>query len=159
MNDYQNILLAVELSPDDEPVVLRAQRMAKQYGSVLRIIHVLDNIPMPDTAYGTEIPLYDGLNDELLEGKKVRLDQIGKGLGLDPSRIRLVWGLPRQEIIQLAEEASVDLIIVGSHGRHGLALLLGSTASGVLHHSPCDVLAVRLNRQPPLDDLILDAQK
>ncbi len=159
MNDYQNILLAVELSPDDEPVVLRAQRMAKQYGSVLRIIHVLDNIPMPDTAYGTEIPLYDGLNDELLEGKKARLDQIGKGLGLDPSRIRLVWGLPRQEIIQLAEEASVDLIIVGSHGRHGLALLLGSTASGVLHHSPCDVLAVRLNRQPPLDDLILDAQK
>ena len=159
MNDYQNILLAVELSPDDEPVVLRAQRMAKQYGSVLRIIHVLDNIPMPDTAYGTEIPLYDGLNDELLEGKKARLDQIGKGLGLDPSRIRLVWGLPRQEIIQLAEEASVDLIIVGSHGRHGLALLLGSTASGGLHHSPCDVLAVRLNRQPPLDDLILDAQK
>lgn len=44
----------------------------------------------------------------------------------------------------MAEDESTDLIIVGSHGRHGLALLLGSTASGVLHHSPCDVLAVRL---------------
>jgi universal stress protein A len=133
--------------------------MAKQYGAALSIIHVLDNIPMPDTAYGTEIPLYDVLNDELLEAKKARLNDIGLGLDLDASRIRMVWGLPRQEIIRLAEETSTDLIIVGSHGRHGLALLLGSTASGVLHHSPCDVLAVRLNRQPPLSDLVLDAHK
>jgi universal stress protein A len=133
--------------------------MAKQYGAALSIIHVLDNIPMPDTAYGTEIPLYDVLNDELLEAKKARLNDIGLGLDLDASRIRMVWGLPRQEIIRLAEETSTDLIIVGSHGRHGLALLLGSTASGVLHHSPCDVLAVRLNRQPPLSDLVLDAYK
>ena len=35
-------------------------------------------------------------------------------------------------------------IVVGSHGRHGLALLLGSTASGVLHGAKCDVLAVRI---------------
>ena len=34
--------------------------------------------------------------------------------------------------------------MVGSHGRHGLALLLGSTANDVLHGAPCDVLAVRL---------------
>ena len=99
---------------------------------------------MPDTAYGTTIPLYEGLNDELLNIKKTRLSQIGEGLGLDSSRVRMVWGLPHQEIIRMAEEESTDLIIVGSHGRHGLALLLGSTASGVLHHSPCDVLAVRL---------------
>jgi len=48
------------------------------------------------------------------------------------------------EIIKIAEENNVDLIIVGSHGRHGLALLLGSTANGVLHHAKCDVLAVRI---------------
>ena len=99
---------------------------------------------MPDTAYGTEIPLYEGLNDELLNIKKTRLSQIGEGLGLDSSRVRMVWGLPHQEIIRMAGEESTDLIIVGSHGRHGIALLLGSTASGVLHHSPCDVLAIRL---------------
>jgi universal stress protein A len=144
MNDYQNILLAVDLSHDDEQVINKAQRIADQYGSRISIIHVLDNIPMPDTAYGTEIPLYEGLNDELLNVKKTRLSQIGEGLGLDSSRVRMVWGLPHQEIIRMAEEESTDLIIVGSHGRHGIALLLGSTASGVLHHSPCDVLAVRL---------------
>jgi universal stress protein A len=144
MIDYKSILLAVDLSHDDEQVINKAQRIADQYGSRISIIHVLDNIPMPDTAYGTEIPLYEGLNDELLNVKKTRLSQIGEGLGLDSSRVRMVWGLPHQEIIRMAGEESTDLIIVGSHGRHGIALLLGSTASGVLHHSPCDVLAIRL---------------
>ena len=53
-------------------------------------------------------------------------------------------GSPKTEIVRVANEHKVDLIIVGSHGRHGLALLLGSTANGVLHHATCDVLAVRL---------------
>ena len=53
-------------------------------------------------------------------------------------------GSPKTEIVRVANENKVDLIIVGSHGRHGLALLLGSTANGVLHHATCDVLAVRL---------------
>lgn len=56
----------------------------------------------------------------------------------------LEMGSPKTEIIRVATENQVDLIVVGSHGRHGLALLLGSTANGVLHHAPCDVLAVRL---------------
>lgn len=45
---------------------------------------------------------------------------------------------------RLAKEQRCDLIVVGSHGRHGLALLLGSTANDILHGAPCDVLAVRL---------------
>jgi universal stress protein A len=53
-------------------------------------------------------------------------------------------GSPKLEIVRVAEENNVDLIIVGSHGKHGIALLLGSTANGVLHHAKCDVLAVRI---------------
>ncbi|MNG25866.1 hypothetical protein D3C84_1107770 [compost metagenome] len=60
----------------------------------------------------------------------------------------LTYGQPRQEIHQLAKENACDLIVVGSHGRHGLALLLGSTANDVLHGAPCDVLAVRLMKKP-----------
>ena len=45
-----------------------------------------------------------------------------------------------------------DVIVVGSHGRHGLALLLGSTANGVLHGATCDVLAVRVGEQPAEED-------
>ena len=49
-----------------------------------------------------------------------------------------------REAHKTAREQGADLIIVGSHGRHGLALLLGSTANGVLHGASCDVLAVRV---------------
>ncbi len=48
---------------------------------------------------------------------------------------------------QFAKQDNIDLIVVGSHGRHGLALLLGSTANGVLHGANCDVLAVRVKEQ------------
>ncbi len=54
-------------------------------------------------------------------------------------------GRPESEIHRLAKEQGVDLVVVGSHGRRGIQLLLGSTANGVLHGSECDVLAVRIN--------------
>jgi len=44
----------------------------------------------------------------------------------------------------MAETQQMDLIVVGSHGRHGLALVFGSTSSSVLHGASCDVLAVRI---------------
>jgi universal stress protein A len=53
-------------------------------------------------------------------------------------------GRPESEIHRLTEERSTDLVIVGSHGRKGFQLLLGSTANGVLHGTVCDVLAVRI---------------
>ena len=61
----------------------------------------------------------------------------------------MVWGVPGQEIVRIAEQEHIDLIVVGSHGRHGLALLLGSTANSVLHHAGCDVMAVRLHDEVP----------
>ena len=78
------------------------------------------------------------------KARKKKLLAIGDQLGIHSDSLRLVWGKPEVEIIRIANQESVDLIIVGSHGRHGLALLLGSTASGVLHHAQCDVLAIRL---------------
>ena len=70
--------------------------------------------------------------------------QLGDQLNVDPGCRWMVWGVPGQEIVRIAEQEQVDLIIVGSHGRHGLALLLGSTANSVLHHATCDVMAIRL---------------
>ena len=144
MDDYQHILVAADFSAHGDYVASRAKRLAEICNARLSIIHVVDNIPMPDTAYGTVIPLDEDSSDELLEAKKSRLRQFGDQLGIAASRRWMVWGVPGQEIVQMAGQEQVDLIIVGSHGRHGLALLLGSTANGVLHHAKCDVLAIRL---------------
>ena len=144
MDNYQHILLAVDFSERGNNVIQKARRLAEIFHAKLSIIHVLDNIPMPDTAYGSVVPLNEYSDYELLEAEKSKLKQIGDRLGVDPSRRWLVWGVPGQEIVRIADQEQMDLIIVGSHGRHGLALLLGSTANSVLHHAKCDVIAIRL---------------
>ena len=70
--------------------------------------------------------------------------QLGDQLNVDLANRWLLWGVPKQEIIHIADQEQVDLIVVGSHGRHGLSLLLGSTANSVLHYAKCDVMAIRL---------------
>ncbi len=144
MTDYQHILLAVDFSEQAHYVAEKARSLANQYQAKLSIVHVLDNIPMPDTSYGTVIPLDQDSQDKLLEVEKAKLMSQGDQLNVDFSNRWLLWGIPKQEIIHIAEQEKVDLIVVGSHGRHGLALLLGSTANSVLHYAKCDVLAVRL---------------
>ena len=144
MENYQHILVAADYSEHGNLVALRATNLAKQYQARLSIIHVLDNIAMPDMAPGTILPLDEYSNYDLLETEKDKLRQIADKLGIDESCRWLVWGNPKQEIVRIAEQEKVDLIIAGSHGRHGLALLLGSTANGILHYAKCDVMAVRL---------------
>jgi len=144
MSGYQHILLAVDYSEHGDYVAQRAKSLAKKYQATLSIIHVLDDIPMPDTSYGTVIPLEQDSSYELLEAEKTKLKQMAERLGIDDANQWLVWGVPKQEIVQIAEQEKIDLIVVGSHGRHGLALLLGSTANSILHYAKCDVLAVRL---------------
>lgn len=145
MSVYRHILLAVDFSSQDNQVAQKARNLSSQIEARLSLIHVLDNIPMPDTPYGTIIPANtETTYDAMLDVEKQKLNQTGDTLGIDHAHRWLVWGEPREEIIRIAEQENVDLIVVGSHGRHGLALLLGSTANSVLHYAKCDVLAVRL---------------
>ena len=144
MKDYQHVLLAVDFSEQGDYVAGKARALAYRYQAKLSIIHVLDNIAMPDTNYGTVIPLDQDSSYDLLEAEKAKFMQIGDLLNVELANRWMVWGVPKQEIIQIADQEQVDLIVVGSHGRHGLALLLGSTANSVLHYAKCDVLAVRL---------------
>ncbi|UOA07957.1 universal stress protein [Methylobacter sp. S3L5C] len=144
MRNYQHILLAVDYSKQGRYVADKAKSLASLYHAKLSIIHVLDNIPMPDTNYGTVISLTQTSSDELLETEKAKFTRLGDYLAVDLVNRWLLWGVPKQEIIHIAEQEQADLIVVGSHGRHGLALLLGSTANSVLHYAKCDVMAIRL---------------
>ncbi len=144
MGAYQHILLAVDYSEHGNQVAQRAKNLAEKYQAKLSVIHVLDNIPMPDTGYGTVIPLDKDSGYELLEAEKAKFKLIADQLGAAQANRWMVWGAPKQEIVRLAEREHVDLIVVGSHGRHGLSLLLGSTANSVLHYAGCDVMAIRL---------------
>lgn len=144
MQGYRHVLVAASYSGGDAPVFRRARQLAEQYQAQLSMVHVLDDIPLPDTEYGTVISLDQAMPTEPLSSVKHKMLQIAAELQIDAQNSWLVWGNPKQEIDILAKTIEADLIVVGSHGRHGLALLLGSTANSVLHHAQCDVLAVRL---------------
>jgi universal stress protein A len=151
VHDYRHILLALDFSEPGNYLVKKARQLAETFQAKLSIIHVLDNIPMPDTAYGTKILMEENSHDELLETEKLKFKQIGDELGVSPACRWMVWGVPGPEIVRVAKEENIDLIIVGSHGRHGLALLLGSTANSVLHHAGCDIMAIRLPDESRID--------
>src|SRR5512133_2623052 len=143
--NYRHVLLAADLSEQGAHVARQARHLAQTFHANLSVIHVLDNIPMPDTAYGTLVPLDQDSSYEMLEAEKSKLTQLCDELGVELRRRWMVWGVPGEEIVRIAGQEQADLIIVGSHGRHGLGLLLGSTANSVLHHAKCDVMAVRLS--------------
>lgn len=72
-----------------------------------------------------------------------RVEQEFRDVGLD-TEARVIQGDPRMVIVDTARTVSADLVVVGSHGRTGLAkLMLGSVASHVITHAPCDVLVVK----------------
>ena len=144
MNNYQHISLAADFSEHGDFVAQKPHYLATKYNAKLSVIHIVDNLPITDAAYGPVIPFDIDLNEELMNAAKKRLAELGKHLGIPEDRQFLEMGNAKLEIVATAEEQHVDLIVLGSHGRHGLALLLGSTANGVLHHAKCDVLAVRL---------------
>jgi len=144
VKSYKHILLAVDFFDQQAIVIERAQDLAARYGAKLSLIHVVDTLPIGDPANDVLVPFEMDLSQEFIALGRQKLAELAAKLGVPKAQTWLETGSPKQEIVRIAEENAVDLIVVGSHGRHGLALLLGSTANGVLHHAHCDVLAVRL---------------
>ena len=144
MEDYKHILLAIDLHPDcDKKTAARALKLAHDYKAELSIIHAIEHI----NAYGVAqaYPTVLNLEEEMLETAKKELAKVSKQLNIPAKRQHVEVGSPKLAILHKAAEIKADLIVVGSHGRHGIALLLGSTANAVLHHAHCDVLAVRVD--------------
>lgn len=143
---YQHILIAVDLSDECNPVIQRAEDIARTANAKLSIVHIIEPMAM---AFGGDVPMdLTLIQQQQFEQAQASMAKLATLYpAITEERRHLTFGQPRQEIHRLATEQACDLIVVGSHGRHGLALLLGSTANDVLHGAPCDVLAVRLN--PP----------
>jgi universal stress protein A len=141
---YRHILAAVDFSRQIDQITAKAAELARLHGAELSLIHVVENLPVVDSALGPMVPYELELTDQLVENARERLARLAEPLGLAEDHNWLELGSPKAEIIRMAQERGVDLIVLGSHGRHGIGLLLGSTASSVIHHASCDVLAVRL---------------
>jgi len=142
MNSYHTILIAVDFSDASNEVATRAQSIAKPHSSVLHIAHVIEPIAM---AYNNNILVdLSSVEEELEQEAKLQLQNFGDRFHIPETNQHIIPGSAAKQIHALADAIGADLIVIGSHGRSGFSLLLGSTANSVLHGSKCDVLAVRV---------------
>jgi len=146
MPDYSNILVAIDFSEAAHTVIKRAIDIAKQNNTTLTLIHTVEYMPPIDVAYEPVLSASWVINEEdLVEQARNSLKIFCDQNGINNAKQIIVTGSPKNEITLYASDNNVDLVIIGSHGRHGIELLLGSTANGVLHRMNCDVLAVKIS--------------
>lgn len=143
MSLYRHVLLAVDFSPESHYIGERAKQLAMQCDARITLIHVVEHVPL-DLSNDLVLAQPVNIDQELIEDARTKLDALAVALGLNEHPRHVELGSTKAEILRIAEEHEVDLIVVGSHGRHGLSLLMGSTANAVLHGAKCDVLAIRV---------------
>jgi universal stress protein A len=142
MDGYKRILLSLDLSDGSEQVARAAQRIAAPSDADIIALHVVEFVPLEPMGE-TMMPSTD-IEGELVARARERLADLTVQWGMTRTTCRVETGHTKAEILRVAEEATVDLIVVGSRERHGLAILVNFTEDTVLHAAHCDVLAIRL---------------
>lgn len=140
---YTRIVVAVDLSDDAKNVLSKAILLQHTPTDDLHLIHVIEPIPV-SSGYDLSPALPLEWDNVLQERAEDFLKQLAKETGKDNIKMHVSLGSVKGEIFSITKEVGADLIVIGTHGRHGIGLLLGSTATSVIHGTPCDVLAVRV---------------
>ena len=138
---YNKILVAGDSSAEANQVLRAASSIAGSGEAELTVLHVAEH---PDMAYGQWL-VYLPIDETQIQARLLeRLKERVADTDLRTQTTAVEFGRPVDMIIETALRLKSDLIIIGSHGRHGIRLVLGSTANAVLHRAECDVLAVRV---------------
>ena len=144
MQVYRRILVVVDLTESSLIIGRRAQALASTFGAEIELLHVVEFVPVEPMGE-TLMPSVQ-IEDELIERARQRLATLAAELGIASTAAFVEAGNVKSEIVRVAREHNVDLIVLGSRERHGLSILVNLTEDTVLHAAPCDVLAVRVGR-------------
>jgi nucleotide-binding universal stress UspA family protein len=126
--DVQNILVAIDYSDDSQQALHWGADLAGKYGATLLVLHV------QPTSFAREDHIRQ-LHDFASRQLKAQV----------PLRVTVAVGEPAEEILRVAREEWIDLIVMGTHGRTGVRhLLFGSVAEEVTRQAPCPVFTVRM---------------
>ena len=142
---FTKILLPTDFSQCSAEAAEAARFLAERFGSVVVVLHVLDEPATLDPMFRGEVPL------EMLRSRMEEFARENMGAflarhfsGFGNFDTMLTTGIPYREIIGKAREVAVDLIVIGTHGRTGVEhVIFGSTAEKVVRMAPCPVLSVR----------------
>lgn len=144
---FRNILVAIDESPQSAAALDLALELGKTLKSRITLVHALDPAAIASTADDAgaasvmeiELDELQSAGKELLEATSQRV----RDAGLEVESI-VRDGIPAQTILDTATRANCDLIVMGTHGRHGIErFFIGSCAEQVLRESPVPVLVKR----------------
>lgn len=145
----KTILVPIDFSAVSKRVVAAAAELARGLGGRLVVLHVVQPPVLTDSDFGTQLTAeYAAEATEAAEKQLARLRQqlLKDDLVVE---VQNASGYPGQAILDAADEAGADFIVLGSHG-HGAFydLIVGSTASRVLKRARCPVLIVPPKPEP-----------
>lgn len=152
MGAIRRILVPVDFSEPSRGALAYAAALARTLGAAVEVVHVAE-VPvfvpsgsLPDAAADLSLVALVRENADNLLAKFIA-EAAEQGITVQASRVDL--GPPAQVITALASGGGYDLIVIGTHGRTGLAhALIGSVAERVVRHASCPVLSVRPNGAP-----------
>lgn len=143
----RNILVPIDLSDLANEALAYAVELARNFGAKLTLLHVIERPGYyPYAEGGLLYPGFESI-EEVVKSAQKKVKQISKQHHLDASILEATLveiGVPFQAVVDTAEARAVDLIILSTHGRTGIAhVFMGSTAERVVRHASCPVLVVR----------------
>ena len=137
MSLYKHRLFATDLTELSGKIAPKVQKIAELYKAKISLIHVIE----PTQTYG-----YPGIPDvesSVSENVQQVMAEFADKIQIPRERQHIEVGSVKGKVLQYANGIDIDLIVVGSHGRHGLARLLGSSANAIVNGAECDVLLLR----------------
>jgi universal stress protein A len=141
MREYKKILLAVDVTDGSEQIAERARDIAARYGAEVILLHVVEYVPVEPMGEAL-LPAVQ-IESELIERATLRIAELAQKMGLEKAERIVQAGNIKAELVRIATDRGVDLIVLGSRERHGLSIMFNQTEDTILHAAPCDVLAVR----------------
>ncbi len=142
---YRKVLVAIDCSEESADVLCRAAGILDNTDGELHLIHVIEPLAL---AYGADVPMdVTDLQSGLVQQARETACDYARQYDIPKERIHVELGSIEKTILDKADQMEMDLIVVGSHTRSGLALLLGSTARGLVPGAHCDVLAVKMHKK------------
>jgi nucleotide-binding universal stress UspA family protein len=145
--NLKDVLVATDFSKASQAALAYARELAYAFNATLHVLHIADNVkagPIAIEGYNTDLA---ALQQEVDEAARKQIDAVvteeDRRL-LAAKAIVRTSNSPAREIVSYANDAGVNLIVVGTHGRSGIPhLLMGSVAERVVRMGPCPVLTVR----------------
>jgi universal stress protein A len=142
MVDIKRILVPTDFSEPADAALTYALGLASKLGAEVSLVHVFDD---PSGIHvGEYVPMPAEMRGDILAHLRRRLADVVAKHGHSELSSKVLIGPTARSIVEDARDSQADLIVMGTHGRHGMAhLLVGSVAERVVRTSTCPVLTVR----------------